>query len=179
MRPSPSICVGDGEQEPERITRGRGRLRGRAVVARMLEACAQLVVGEREVVVEGLVGVCDRELVVEDVRAGDGEHLPGARPAPRRRQRGWALAPTTAIGRWRSVVGIGAGGPVEGVLELAWIEALYSGVAIRSASAVLMAARRRSTGRGVGVLGVRGKERKVGRAARAAAGIRQRAAVPC
>ena len=73
---------------PERITRvpivraAVGDCTGEEVGEDVLEACAQLVVGEREVVVEGLVCVSDRELVVEDVRAGGGEHLPelGLRP---------------------------------------------------------------------------------------------------
>ena len=126
----------------------------------------ELVVGEREVVVEGLVGVSDRELVVEDVGAGGGEHLLSsacAQTAPKRP----VLAPTTATGFGAARCRGRGGRPSRGRSSAGpGIEALYSGVAIRSASAAAMrgsqALDRRWGGLGVEVLGVRGDEREVG-----------------
>jgi hypothetical protein len=84
----------------------------------VLEAPAELAVGEPEVVVEGLLCVADRQLVVEHVRAGGGQHLPELGLRPDGSEQPGADADDGDRFASQRVVGIGALGPVEGVLQL-------------------------------------------------------------
>jgi hypothetical protein len=125
-----------------------GGCTGEEVGEDVLEACAELVVGEREVVVEGLVCVADRELVVEDVRAGGCEHLSELGLRPDGAEEAGAGADDGDRLLAQRVTGVGAGGPVEGVLELPGDRGVVFGGGDEQRVGGLEAARRRSTGGG-------------------------------